>query len=222
MGELGVNIKEIAENAIKDVFRTDTSKPGFIHIDLGAKSSSSKLRATMVALKKELSNYTKATYNRPLTYHWLVRFDQQVSTPYHVDNAADQSFLMLGYEPSIIQSELYIGDYHKYANECNDAPKNYLKDFNPVFENNLEHLKPYVTKVEQLSNNSYSIVLINNSVPRQNNETLGAFHKATMVSQDLSKERVVNSMIMNMLPEHEESLNEPDEQHFITTSEISK
>jgi hypothetical protein len=32
------------------------------------------------------------------SYHWLVRFDQQVNTPFHVD--IDQSFLMLGYEPS--------------------------------------------------------------------------------------------------------------------------
>jgi hypothetical protein len=28
--------------------------------------------------------------------------------PFHVDNAADQSFLMLGYEPSEIESELHI------------------------------------------------------------------------------------------------------------------
>jgi hypothetical protein len=222
MEKLSVDIKAIAKNAIRDVFRTDTSKPGFIHIDLGEESSSSELRATMVALKKELSSYTKATYDRPLSYHWLVRFDQQVNTPFHVDNAANQSFLMLGYEPTPIQSELYIGDYHKYARECKDAPKSYLKDFTPVFENNHEHLKPYITKVETLSNNSYSIVLINNSVPTNHKETLGAFHKATMRSQDFSKERVVNSMIMNMLAEHEEALNEPDEQRFITTSEISK
>jgi hypothetical protein len=50
-----------------------------------------------------------------LSYHWLVRFDQQVNTPF-VDNAADQSFLMLGYEPS--ESELHIADYYKYANEA--------------------------------------------------------------------------------------------------------
>jgi hypothetical protein len=40
-----------------------------------------------------------------------VRFDQQVNT-FHVDNAADQSFLMLGYEPSEIESELHIADYY--------------------------------------------------------------------------------------------------------------
>jgi hypothetical protein len=48
---------------------------------------------------------------KKLSYHWLVRFDQQVNTPFHVDNAADQSFLMLGYEPSEIESELHIYKY---------------------------------------------------------------------------------------------------------------
>jgi hypothetical protein len=38
----------------------------------------------------------------------------KVNTPF-VDNAADQSFLMLGYEPSEIESELHIADYYKYA-----------------------------------------------------------------------------------------------------------
>jgi predicted nucleotide-binding protein (sugar kinase/HSP70/actin superfamily) len=48
------------------------------------------------------------------------------SIPLHVDNAADQSFLMLGYEPSEIESELHIADYYKYANEST-ATKDYLK-----------------------------------------------------------------------------------------------
>jgi hypothetical protein len=47
--------------------------------------------------------------------------------PFHVDNAADQSFLMLGYEPSEIESELHIADYYKYANESSTATKDYLK-----------------------------------------------------------------------------------------------
>jgi hypothetical protein len=64
---------------------------------------------------------------KKLSYHWLVRFDQQVNTPFHVDNAADQSFLMLGYEPSEIESELHIADYYKYANESGTATKDYLK-----------------------------------------------------------------------------------------------
>jgi hypothetical protein len=71
----------------------------------------------MVDLKNELSFIVK--YDKKLSYHWLVRFDQQVNTPFHVDNAADQSFLMLGYEPSEIESELHIADYYKYANESN-------------------------------------------------------------------------------------------------------
>jgi hypothetical protein len=40
----------------------------------------------MVDLKNELSFIVK--YDKKLSYHWLVRFDQQVNTPFHVDNAA--------------------------------------------------------------------------------------------------------------------------------------
>jgi hypothetical protein len=48
----------------------------------------------MVDLKNELSKFTIVKYDKKLSYHWFVRFDQQVNT-FHVDNAADQSFLML-------------------------------------------------------------------------------------------------------------------------------
>jgi hypothetical protein len=57
-----------------------------------------------------------------LSYHWHA-FWPASQYPFHVDNAADQSFLMLGYEPSEIESELHIADYYKYANESGTATK---------------------------------------------------------------------------------------------------
>jgi hypothetical protein len=70
----------------------------------------------MVDLKNELSKFTAVKYDKKLSYHLACAF-----WPFHVDNAADQSFLMLGYEPSEIESELHIADYYKYANESNAA-----------------------------------------------------------------------------------------------------
>jgi hypothetical protein len=46
-----------------------------------------QFRSIMVDLKNELSKFTIVKYDKKLSYHWLVRFDQQVNTPFHVDNA---------------------------------------------------------------------------------------------------------------------------------------
>jgi hypothetical protein len=124
MGIQEINI-EITWNVSKNVFRTNTNEVGFIHLDFGKNLTPYQFRS-MVDLKNELSKFTIVKYDKKLSYHWLVRFDQQVNTPFHVDNAADQSFLMLGYEPSEIESELHIADY-KYANESGTATKDYLK-----------------------------------------------------------------------------------------------
>jgi hypothetical protein len=67
----------------------------------------------MVDLKNELSKFTVVKYDKKLSYHCT--FWPASQYPFHVDNAADQSFLMLGYEPSEIESELHIADYYKYA-----------------------------------------------------------------------------------------------------------
>ncbi|WP_026838542.1 hypothetical protein [Gillisia sp. JM1] len=217
-----VNIENIAQYCIENVFRTTTDKSGFVHLDFGKDIDSYQFRGIMVDLKKELSKYTSKQFNKKLTYHWLVRFDQQVNTPYHIDNAGDQSFLMLGYEPSEIDSELYLADYFKYSNEGEARPTDYLKNFSPVFIKDESLLAPYITKVKPFEKDTYKIVLINNSNPKLDRETLGVFHRARIVKPDLNKSRIVNSMIMNMLPEDENNESEINEKEFIMTDIISK
>ena len=216
------NLKKIAKYCAEEVFRANTDAPGFVYLDLGKNLSSYKLREIMVNLKKELSNFTVNKYDKKLSYHWLVRFDQQVNTPFHIDNAADESFLMLGYEPSDISSELYIADFHKFANDNDISPKNYLRNFTPIFKEEEALLIPFITKIESFCKNTYKIVLINNSKPKPEAKTLGVFHKAQIVSKDLKKSRIVNSMIINMLPKNKIIENEPDENKFLKTDTISK
>ncbi|AUC23057.1 hypothetical protein BTO15_13565 [Polaribacter sejongensis] len=217
-----VNIKKIAEHCIENVFRTNTNSPGFVYLDFGENRTSSELRAIMVALKNELSVFTLRRFNKELSYHWLVRFDQQVSTPFHLDNAEDQSFLMLGYEPSAIESELYIADYYKYANDHKEASEEYLKNFTPVFKEDEAILTPYITKLASFDKHTYKIVLINNSNPKQGRETLGVFHKAKIVKPDLNKSRTVNSMIFNMLSKDNNIEDQKKEHAFLNTDIISK
>lgn len=217
-----VNIKSIAQYCIENVFRTNTDKLGFVHLDFGENLTSYQFRSIMVDLKKELSNFTEKQYNKTLSFHWLVRFDQQVDTPFHLDNAGDESFLMLGYEPSEIESELYLADFFKYVNDTKIAPKDYLKKFTPIFKDDESLLTPYITKVTPFNSNTYKIVLINNSNPKSHPETLGVFHKAVIVKPDLNKSRIVNSMIINMLPKGEVNKNEPNVETFLNTNIISK
>jgi hypothetical protein len=70
----------------------------------------------------------------------------------------------------------------------------------PIFKDEGSELAPYVTKVKLVQSDSFTIVLINNSNPKSDPETLGVFHKAVIVKPDLSKSRIVNSMVLNMLP----------------------
>ncbi|MGJ8760424.1 MAG: hypothetical protein ACSHXA_07745 [Polaribacter sp.] len=217
-----VNIKKIAKYCLENVFRTNTDLPGFVYLDFGENRTSPELRAIMVALKNELSAFTLKKFNKELSYHWLVRFDQQVSTPFHLDNAENQSFLILGYEPSEVKSELYIADYHKYANENKEASEDYLKNFTPVFKEDETILKPYITKLASFDKPTYKIVLINNSNPKQSRETLGVFHKAKIVKPDLNKSRIVNSMIFNMLSKDNNIEDQKKEHAFLNTDIISK
>jgi len=160
-----INIKKIAQYCFENVFRTTTNKPGFVYLDFGVNLNSTQLRNIMVDLKNELSKYTRKHFSKKLSYHWLVRFDQQVNTPFHIDNAGEESLLMLGYEPSEIESELYLADYFKYAKNSAAAPKNYLEAFTPVFKEDKSLLTPYVIKLRPFNKHTYKIVLINNSNP---------------------------------------------------------
>ncbi|WP_324023518.1 hypothetical protein QSV08_11700 [Maribacter sp. BPC-D8] len=216
-----VTIKKVASQCFRNVFRTSTAETGFYHIDLGKNSTPFEFRTFMTDLKKELSTLSASTFNKNLSYHWLVRFDQQVNTPFHIDNAGHQSFLLLGYEPTEIESELHLADYHKYANDSDDA-ENFAANFTPVFKGDEALLAPYVTKISAIKKDTYSIVIMNNSSPQVHQETLGVFHKAVIIKQDLSKSRIVNSMVLNMTTDDETVEDRYREEKFLNNTAISK
>ncbi|WP_292949142.1 hypothetical protein [Olleya sp. UBA1516] len=218
-----INIKPLAKPCFKKVFRTTTEASGFMHLVFDKKQLTPyQFRSIMIDLKNELSALSVSKFNKKLSYHWLVRFDQQVNTPFHVDNAADQSILLLGYEPSDIESELQLADYHKYANQAYKTPEDYFNRFTPIFKEDEDVLKPYVTKINTFNKDNYSIVIINNSNPKSNLETLGLFHKATILNKDLSKSRIVNSMVLNVVSTDKITEDEKKESIFLNSDLISK
>lgn len=213
-------LRDIFQSCFEAVFRTETTPPGFYLLDLGPNVSSFQLREVMVMMKKNLSSLTKDRFGKSLGYQWLGRFDQQVSTKYHLDNAPNQSFLMLGYEPTDIESELYIADYVKFSLDRGIAPSDFFEHYNPIYSDHEDSLNPYVSQVEPFNKNSFKIVLINNSNGQPPCDTLGVLHMARMIKPDLEKRRIVNSMMLSMDSEVNPSAKEA-EQTFLATTHVS-
>lgn len=153
-----MNYKEIFEK----VWRTDLSQPGFYVVDMG-KVDSHQLRREMLNIKEEFSKFV------PFNYSWLLRFDQQVTTKFHKDGGPEENLLILGYEPSAIQSNLYIGDWLDFA-----AGKEMPED--------------KITKVPIFQEGHSYILILNNSY------NLGVWHKGEIPNPDATKSRIINSM----------------------------
>jgi hypothetical protein len=81
MGIQEINIEEITQECIK-TYLEQIQMRGFIHLDFGKNLTPYQFRSIMVDLKNELSKFTIVKYDKKLSYHWLVRFDQQVNTPF--------------------------------------------------------------------------------------------------------------------------------------------
>jgi hypothetical protein len=205
------------------VFRSNLNDPGFVLLDFGISYSSSELRRSMIALKNQLSRKHKDQSGYQLFYQWMGRFDQQETTKFHLDNAADQSFLMLGYEPTEIESRLYIADYLKLIKTLDITAETYFDKFNPMYMKGEDLLSPYTTEVKEFKSEAYKIVLINNSNTKISDQTLGVFHKAEIIKKDVTKERVINSiMLYSGNSDEYDSITAVDEELFIETEVVSK
>ena len=217
-----IDSKIIAQQIFDQVFRTTTEKPGFAYLDLGKNSDSYQLRKLMVDIKYQLDELVRQEFDKKLTYQWLTRFDQQENTKFHQDNAGDQSFLMLGYEPTIIQSELYIADYVKFSYDYQIDPVDFFEKYNPLFIDQNEELEPYITKVQGIRSDHFQIFLINNSNSAGKSETLGVLHQAKMIKTDTSRSRIVNSMMLNMINKDDIQHSNSNEQEFMTTTQVNE
>jgi hypothetical protein len=223
MSATPASLAELAPSVYERVFRKDFNQPGFVVVDFGVSITSEMLRDCMVMLKNRLSQLHSAHTGQKLMYHWMGRFDQQATTKFHLDNAADQSFFMLGYEPSKVKSKLYFADYVQFCNSMNLSGEEYFDKYNPMYTEGEAQLKPYTTEVEGFREDTYKIVLMNNSNMKIADGTIGVLHKAEIVQKDPDLERVINStMIYAADMDETESFSEIQQQEFITTPIISK
>lgn len=217
---------ELANDVYRLVCRTDLSSPGFCLLNLGSNASSESLRRFMVSLKRQLQEVHQARRQRELVLLSAARFDQQTTTKLHRDGGPDECFLVLGYEPSEVRSEVVLADYSRCARDMRLTPNEFLEQHNPMFGPGAELLRPYATRVEAFSNEAAQVLLINNSsaaLSKDGTTWQGVLHTATIVNPCDDKRRVVNSMMVASVPlgtVEPVSLSEQDE--FITTTTVRR
>lgn len=129
----GAEVDRITERVYAQVFRTDFTEPGFALISFRQRIESISLRRFIVLLKDSLGAINRLENSRSLQCVSMMQFDQQNTTKFHLDGAPEESYLMLGHEPSGVHSELRVADYTRAANDLHLTPQQYLADFNPMF-----------------------------------------------------------------------------------------
>lgn len=206
------------------VWRFDFDAPGFFDLDAGPEIDSHALGFRMITLKQWLSEFAQAALGKRFVYRSLNRFDQQVSTKFHLDGAPPESLLLLGYEPSKVRSRLFLADYSRSAFDLGITPQQFLSDYNPMFKKGDEALARYVTELPQPSPGHSRILLINNSclpftAARVN--PLGVMHKAEIVHPDDSQHRIVNSIMLATAAASAAEDATIQEHDFIATDNIS-
>jgi hypothetical protein len=204
------------------VWRFDFTAPGFALLDTGPDVDSHTLRSWMVASKRQLSEISVRRGGKPFLFRSMARFDQQVTTKFHLDGAPAESMLILGYEPSKVHSRLFLADYTHAAFDLGITPEQFLQDFNPMYKKGEEFLGRYTTELPQPAEGHARILLVNNSslpfVEARTNP-LGVMHKAIILTPDESEQRIVNS---TMLVTIGEEIGVEKQKEFVRTEKISQ
>lgn len=192
-------VAALTERVYAQVFRTDFTAPGFALVSLRQAVVSASLRRFMVMLKEALAVVHRQKQGRSLNYLSLMHFDQQNTTKFHLDGGPEESYLMLGYEPSEVESVLHMADYTRAAQDLNITPHQFLRDYNPIFTRGEQLLAAYTTRVEGFTVDRAQVLLVNNSsLPFSSDgmSSLGVLHQATIVTPDPTKSRIINSTML--------------------------
>lgn len=204
------------------VFRRAFDQPGFLLLVLPRGTTSRQQRRFMVELKEALSSQYEAEFGEPLGYLSLGRFDQQTTTKLHLDGAPELSFLMLGYEPSTVPSQLHIADYSRTADRLGLMPLEFLDRHNPMFADGQGLLEPDTITLRDWFEDAPGVLFLNNSrtAPGHPRHSPGVLHGATVISPDPQASRIINSTMIAPA-RYAEQDGSTHEQVFLSTKAIS-
>jgi hypothetical protein len=215
-----------AAEAYRLTCRTGFNAPGFCVINLGRDIDSVAFRRFMLSLKSGMAAIHEARTGQSLTWLSAQRFDQQQTTRPHQDGGPDECFLMLGYEPTAVASRLEIFDYSRCAFDLGITPKDFMAQYNPMFEEGFEILQPYASPVPCFDSRDYRILCINNSSAEFSEAKpawQGVLHTATMLTPDDSESRVIDYTLIAPAPVGTpDGLDQAALEEFAVTSEVGR
>jgi hypothetical protein len=216
----------IAAELYERTCRTDFDAPGFCLLNVGSSIGSHGFRELMVALKRNMSAIHESLTGRTLVYLSAARFDQQTSTKAHLDGGPEECFLMLGYEPSEVPSEVEIIDYAKCAMNHGVTPMEFMAKHNPMFQSGYEMLQPYACRIPCFEQHDFQILCINNSSAPYSIDRpawQGTLHMATIPFPDEGKRRVINSTMIASVPKGTpDAITEAEQLEFIRTTAVRR
>ena len=219
-------LARLASDVYQKVCRTDFSMPGFCLVKVTGCIDSVAFRQTMVDLKTALAEIHALKTGETLIYLSAARFDQQTSTKPHLDGGPEECFLMLGYEPSTVDSEVEIKDYTRCAHDFGMTPKEFMAKHNPMFRSGQELLRPYATRIPCFASDDYQIICINNSSAPFDTGTgrwQGTLHTAKILSPNESARRVINSTMIARSPSGAtDAISAQDITTFVTSSVVHR
>jgi hypothetical protein len=198
-----LDARSIAAHVDRRTCRFDFDAPGVCVINLGRESGSIHLRRLMVAIKRELARIHETATGNTLAYLTADRFEQQETTRLHLDGGPDECLLMLGYEPSPIDSVMEVADYSRCAFDLGLSPAEFMAKHNPMFSEGHDLLRPYTTRLPRCAASDYRIVCINNSCAPWSESApawQGVLHGASVPEPDERASRVVNSTMIASVP----------------------
>ena len=174
-----------------EVWRTTADRPGFATlVATDQQPTSVELRRAMLDIAAAFGELS----HRPFVVERVGRFDQQVSTRFHRDGAADVSLLLLGYEPTTVESQLFLHDPSRAAKD--GSAFEFLRRNKPMTKEGDDELMRHVVNVLGPPSRAH-IVVVNNCTVLENpppGHPLGVLHRGLIPMPDPAARRVINSM----------------------------
>jgi len=181
-------IERLASQVAGRVIRSDLAAPGFAAIDLGTDLSPDEFAVLLQQLAAALDVLYRRRTGRSFTVVHQGKFDQQRSTMPHRDGGPDRSILLLGYEPTAVESQFFLIDYTRCAGEQELHPREYLRQYNPMNDARPDPcLERQTHRIEPFPAGHYRVLLINNSnlaSTEPHEGMLGVLHHAIITRPD--------------------------------------
>lgn len=221
------DVQKLTAALFHQACRTEFERAGFSLLPLGPDWGSRPQRQLMLDILDELSALSEARDGgRPLQALSMSRFNQQSSTRPHRDGGPAESLLLLGYEPTPVESRLSLADYSKCARDMGLSPAEFLDRHNPMFPGGTNLLADYTTHLVEFDPSLFQILLINNSsadFDEEHPRWQGVLHKATIPHPRDDSVRVVNSIQLTPITSAEIAPITPDERkRFLTDDALGR